>query len=404
MARQYGYWVELDSAMKFSDDGEGSWIQAFPEGTYNHPLYGELKFDEKKLKDFVQSVKDRVRGVQPDIDYDHKMFSGEAAGWVHDAEYRPGEGLHLNVKWTPKAREAIANGSYKYFSPEFVDEWEHPKTKKVHSNVLAGGALTNRPFLKDILPVNLSELAGQSDPTNVPDPTTGGLMDPKELRKALGLAEDAPDADVNAKLTTLKQLHEAMNAPTPPVPTPPVPTPPVPTPPAPTDPKLSEKTIPELLAELNSAGIGADNPAMAMLNEMLAARDVTIQNQATQLREIQVDSKLSELDKGKKFAVPPAVKEKLRAIMLGVNKELGEQVFDAYKKTIDLGVVDLNEHGWQKKGEGTVSPTQALNAEIRKLQEADKELRYQDAYIEVCKMRPDLASAVRQDSYIKDGV
>jgi len=127
MARQYGIWVDLDS-LQFADNSTETWIQAFTEGTYNHPLFGEINFDEKKLKGFADSVKKQVRGVQPDIDFDHKMFSGEAAGWVKDARYEKGKGLSVQVDWTPKAKEAIANKSYKYFSPEFADEWEHPKT------------------------------------------------------------------------------------------------------------------------------------------------------------------------------------------------------------------------------------------------------------------------------------
>lgn len=112
---------------------------------------------------------------------------------------------------------------------------------------------------------------------------------------------------------------------------------------------------------------------------------------------------LDELDRGKKFAVPPAVKEQLREILLRSNKELGEAVYNTYKKTMELGVIDLNEYGWQRKGEA-VSATDALGAEVRKLMEADKELRYSDAYKIVAGQRPDLVDAARQDSYIRDGV
>jgi hypothetical protein len=395
MARQYGIWVDLDS-LQFDDNSTETWIQAFTEGTYNHPLFGEINFDEKKLKGFADSVKKQVRGVQPDIDFDHKMFSGEAAGWVKDARYEKGKGLSVQVDWTPKAKEAIANKSYKYFSPEFADEWEHPKTGKVFKDVMFGGALTNRPFLKDILPVNLSELA--IDQPAPPDPNAGGLMDPKALRKALGLSEDATDEAVNAKLTTLHQLHEAMNTP----PTPPAPPVP-PTPPTPPNPpkEFSEKDIPALLAQLNEQAVGG--PAVELLKQLMESQQLKIADQAKVLREIEVDKQLAELDKGKKFAVPPAVKEMLREILLNSSRELGETVMTAYKKTIDLGVIDLAEKGWQKTGE-SVSATTTLNAEIRKLQEADKALGYTEAYKIVARDRPDLVQAVRQDSYIRDGV
>jgi hypothetical protein len=319
------------------------------------------------------------------------MFSGEAAGWVKDAKYEKGHGLSVQVDWTPKAKEAIANKSYKYFSPEFADEWEHPKTQKVHKNVMFGGALTNRPFLKDILPVNLSELViDQPTPT---DPNPGGLMDPKALRKALGLSEDATDADVNAKLTTLHQLHEAMITQPPTPPAPPAPTPPAPIPPK----EFSEKDIPTLLAQLNEQAVGG--PAVELLKQLMESQQLKIADQATQLREIEVDKQLADLDKGKKFAVPPAVKEMLREILLHSSRELGETVMVAYKKTIDLGVIDLAERGWQKTGE-SVSATTSLEAEIRKLMEADKALGYTAAYKVIAAQRPDLVQAVREDSYI----
>jgi phage I-like protein len=405
MATSYGYWVDLQATPLSDIDDSGAWIQAFPEGTYQHPLFGEMKFDASRLQRFAAGVATNVRGTDLDIDYDHKMHTGEAAGWVREAEYRPGQGLHIKVDWTPKAREAIKNGEYRYFSPEFMDEWTHPKTGKTHKDVLNGGALTNRPFLKDILPVNLSELM-HDDQLNNPPSNEGNLMDPKELRKALGLAESATDAEVTAKLTELRQLHTVLqstpNPGTPPTPSPsPAPQPPAPTPtPTPTTPPVEQRTVQQMLAELSD--VNKDHPAVKMLTQIMEQQRTTIEQQQKALREIEVENILSELDRGKKFAVPPAVTEQLREILLKSSKEFGEQVYSAYKATLELGVVDLNEHGWQRRGEA-VSASQALNAEVAKLMEADKNLSYRDAYDEVARQRPDLAQAVREDSYIKGG-
>lgn len=223
-------------------------------------------------------------------------------------------------------------------------------------------------------------------------------MDPKELRKALGLAEDASDAEVTAKLTELRGLQTALS--TLPNPTPPAPTPPKEDP-KPTDPPKITATVPELLAQLSD--VNADHPAIKMLSTIMEQQRTTIDAQQKALREIEVEQMLADLDRGKKFAVPPAVKDQLKEILLRSNKELGEQVYEAYKKTLELGVVDLNEYGWQRKGEA-VNPATALNAEVAKLMEADKNLQYADAYRQIAGMRPDLVQAVRQESYIKDGV
>lgn len=402
MSGKYGYWVDLEG-IKFSEDDGGSWIQAFPEGTYNHPLFGEMEFNAERLKRFARSVKTNVRGTQLDIDYDHKMFTGKAAGWVTAAEYREGEGLHLNVQWTPEARQAIMNKEYKYFSPEFMDEWVHPKTGKTFKDVLNGGALTNRPFLKDILPVNLSELMlHEQHEEPAPKPSReGDLMDPKELRKALGLAEDASDAEVTAKLNELRGLQAALSTLPSPNPSHFPPEPKKDDPKPEDDPKPTPQTVEEALASLGA--LSENHPAVKMLTGLLEEQRAQIVAQRKILQEQKVDRMLEELDRGKKFAVPPAVKEQLRTILLNSEGELGQKVYDTYKQTLDLGVVDLEEHGWQRRGEAVDAST-ALNAEVRKLQEADKQLSYRDAYAEVCRQRPDLAQAVRQDSYIKDGV
>jgi phage I-like protein len=429
MPKEVGYWVDLfQQEVEFGDDNT-SWIQAFPEGTYNHPLFGEMKFDQSNLADFAKSVKNRVRGVQPDIDYEHKMFGGEAAGWVEEARYEEGKGLALKVNWTPKARSAIANREYRYFSPTFAEEWEHPKTQKTHKNVLFGGALTNRPFLKDILPVNLSDIVEAPTPNQNTPQSEGDLMDPKTLRKTLGLAEDATDEQVNQKLGVLAALSEALTtapslAPAPGNVTPPATTPTtttVPTtttttttgttltpelaltlglpPGAPSQSNPEGKSVEQLLAELGQVG---QNPAIAALTNLMEAQRSEIMALRKDQHAQNVDRLLKELDYGKKFVVPPAVKDQLRHIMLNSPWELAGKVYDAYKQTIELGVVELDERGWARRGE-IATPVETLNKEVAKLMEADKNLSYRDAYAAVSKDRPDLAQAVRQDAYIKEG-
>jgi len=181
---RFGYYADLRS-VKLDERGN-SWIQAMRVGEYQHPRHGKLQFTLDRLMRFAESVKTKIRGIEPDIDYDHKMDPArghEAAGWVRDAKVE-GDALYLLVDWTKTAAEKIKEGAYRYFSPEFQDTWTDA-AGKVHRDVLFGGGITNRPFLKDLLPLNLSELSF-AEPTNKEEG-----VDPKELRKKLGLAEDA---------------------------------------------------------------------------------------------------------------------------------------------------------------------------------------------------------------------
>lgn len=149
----YGYIVQLAEG-----DEVPTRINALKVGDYKHPLYGEIKVTSERLKNFAKNVMEKVRGVDLDIDYAHKSKDDKAAGWVRSAEVEDDK-LWLTVEWTPAAAEAIKNKEYRYFSPEFFDKWTD-STGTVHRDVLAGGGITNRPFMKDLVPLNFSEFDG----------------------------------------------------------------------------------------------------------------------------------------------------------------------------------------------------------------------------------------------------
>lgn len=190
MAR-FGYYADL-RGLSFSEGAKPkTWIMAAKVGEYLHPTYGKISFSAERIQRFADSVKNKVRGIALDIDYDHKADparGNEAAGWVEDAKVE-GDALMLLVEWTKTAAEKVKEGAYRYFSPEFQDEWQDA-TGVTHRDVLFGGGITNRPFLKNLLPINLSEL------TFAERNNEGNSMDPlKELRKLYGLAEDGSQDD-----------------------------------------------------------------------------------------------------------------------------------------------------------------------------------------------------------------
>ena len=207
MTKKISYLIELNS-INFSTDtsntnaAASSWIQAMPLGKYSHPVYGEINITPEKVARFADNVNRKVRGTDLDIDYDHKEYGGEAAGWVKQAEPRA-DGLWILVEWTAKAWEAIKSKAYRYFSPEFDDEWSNPKTGEKYTDVLFGGGITNRPFLKDILPLNLSEkfseLEGEKNMT--PEQI-------KELFALLGLEDGADFETMKAKFAELAAKNE----------------------------------------------------------------------------------------------------------------------------------------------------------------------------------------------------
>lgn len=145
---KYGYTVALHEEVPER-------IQALRTGKYKHPVYGDIEITSERLTKFAASVNDKIRGIDLDIDYDHKERDGKAAGWVRTAEVE-GDTLWLSVDWTDPAKEAIGKKEYRYFSSEIMDDWTDADGVK-HEDVLAGGGLTNRPFLKNLAPLNFSE-------------------------------------------------------------------------------------------------------------------------------------------------------------------------------------------------------------------------------------------------------
>lgn len=365
---KFGFYSDL-RGIQFHE-GHKTWMQALPLGKYKHPLYGELVFNEERAKRFAANVNNNVVGTALDIDYDHKAHTGKAAGWVQQAESRGANGLFIEVEFTPEAAAAIKAGEYRYFSPEFADKWTHPKSGTEFTDVLRGGGLTNRPFLKDIMPVNLAELSFLF-------PTKEEGVTPKELREALGLAETATDEEVRAKL---KELAE-------------------------TKPQDKPEDKPDaneaLLAELKK--FAETNPAMKALADMVQAQQTVLADQAKQLTAMSeqmklhgVRTQLDEATKGK-LVLAPAAREAFEKIMLG--DSVADQA-SAFLKLLAEGtaIVETGERGG---GDPTkLDETDAEKLWDKKLAElmASDKLSYGDAAIELAKRDPKLFAEYREES------
>jgi hypothetical protein len=140
-------------------DKDVTWLHAMPVGTFKHPVYGELSFTSERLQTFADNIKNKVRKIDLDIDFDHKQDiakGSQAAGWIKDADVKD-DGLWIGVAFTDDAKAEVNAGKWRYLSPEFLDEWTDEASGTVHKDVMLGAALTNRPFLKDLLPIAASE-------------------------------------------------------------------------------------------------------------------------------------------------------------------------------------------------------------------------------------------------------
>ena len=400
---KFAYLTNIQS-IHLDETADAQWVHAMSIGNFKHPVHGDLNLTPERSKNFADSVNNRVRGIDPDIDYDHKLRTDEAAGWVKKAEARD-DGLWLLVEWTKAAATKIKEKAYRYFSPTYDDEWTDTAGVK-HKDVVFGGALTNRPFLKDLVPVNLSELVGDP-PVELNQRKEGDGMDPKKLRTMLGLAETATDAEVEVKLKALSELKP---------------------PPGPSDPavlratlklpatatdaeveaalkKLAEPpvlpegiTVEQALAQLAEV---STNPAQKALVELVQSQheELTVLNGKN--KEQRIETKLSELDdmfKGKDFTVPPAVKNHLRYVMMNSPEVTANEIFEQYKKTLDLGLIDLTEKGWARRGT-EYTPGQRFEKAVKALMEENKDMLYADAVERVSSENPKLYDEYRDEAF-----
>lgn len=399
MAYQVGYWVDLHGVTLSDDENLTTTFQAMPYGEYDHPIYGKINLTIDKAKAMAQNIVNRVRGTDLDIDYDHKQDAAKgsaAAGWVQAAEARE-DGLWLTVKWTKGAWDAIKAGEWRYFSPEFHDEWTHPKTKEVHKDVLFGGALTNRPFLKDIMPLNMSELF-EEQANQQQEEGTG--MDPKKLRKLLGLPEDATDEQVE------KAIADAPEGAVIGVP---------PEEPAndkgdkgdkPDDQSSSQE--PQTIAASEGATqevikrlTESTDPNVKALAEMVGALQTTVQTQGVALQLAETDNVIKRLSEPKDGKVLPASSlNAMKEILLKAPKAMSDDIVKLFEGLRDAGGVELNERGSEgdhRSGEGD-NPTKKFTEKVEAMVKEDK-ISFGEATERVAKLHPDLYEGHRQGSY-----
>jgi phage I-like protein len=401
---EFGFLVDVSTGVRLDESGEvvTSWVQAIPLGKWQHPIHGEINITSERAQRFADNVKKNVRGQDLDIDYDHKEKTGEAAGWVKDAEARA-DGVYLFIEWTKSAASKIKEKAYRYFSPDFFDKWEHPSLKETFEDVLAGGALTNRPFLKGILPINLSEAFAEHT-----DPLLGVLakklqevgVDPKKLRLLLGLKEDAADADVTAALTEKGLTVDDFKAEPPKE--------------EPTKPEDKDKEEPvqiaasEILELAKKLSESSTSPEVKQLAELVSGMGQVLDSTQKQLttteaayRLAEADARVIKLNEGKKRIFAPAVTDKLKEIMVGnlQGKQLSDTVLEMFETISKDGLVELGERGYSRTGnENDKSATQRYNEAVQKYMKENANVTYADACTAVSGQDEKLFAEYRAES------
>lgn len=163
-----GHSVALANAEMPNEDGL-QWIEMLP--TAEKARNGEWYFtvEESDLGTYAQHIRENADRIP--VDYDHgggsrRLMGGStrAAGWLTgEAEVRRTEDdeprLYARVKWTPRARQEITDGEFRFISPEFSFKKREAKTGLLtQAKEFAAATLTNRPFFRQLAPVLAEQL------------------------------------------------------------------------------------------------------------------------------------------------------------------------------------------------------------------------------------------------------
>lgn len=200
-----------------------SWIEILREGEWDYNG-SKVTVTADTIANMIKNFSSNVRGTffdenktipTLDIDFEHKRdkkYGHDAAGWFGQLESRVIDGVTTlwmkPIQWTETGLTAIKDGIKKYFSVEF-DDWTNPETGITYKDVLFGGALTNRPYVKNLSPVKLAE----ETPNIVKKEKTMKKLLAELSAAGVSMSSDATDEFIEEKaISHIKYLSEKLSA------------------------------------------------------------------------------------------------------------------------------------------------------------------------------------------------
>jgi hypothetical protein len=278
----------------------------------------------------------------------------------------------LLVDWTPAGHKSVKEKEFRYFSSELADEWTDAKGNK-YKDVVFGGGITNRPYMKNLVPLNLSELSFKEPQAPVQD--KGDQVDPKELRRKLGLSEAATDAEVDAKLSEVAKLGAPAND-------------------------------PNDLGAL--AKLAEGNPVIRAFMDQMSQTTQMLKDAEARAALAETQRRLGELTtKDAKVSFSAATLNEIMALMTGAPAQLNEKLFAVLKSISDgSGVTTLGELGGTSPGgqddkalPGAGNAEKKFNDAVEAEMKASK-LSFVDALEKVTRDQPAMYNDYRKAVYI----
>lgn len=134
---------------EFADPPAPPWIPFLPRpGTYTHPTYGTIVITAERNARFVDHFRRGIYQVPLPVSAEHEPLVSGALGWIVDLRQNDDGSVDALVEWTDRGRALLADGRFKFISPEWWDVWVDPVDGTEYRDIATGAALTVRPFFK----------------------------------------------------------------------------------------------------------------------------------------------------------------------------------------------------------------------------------------------------------------
>lgn len=141
-------------------------IQLLKVGKFFDPRYGKFTITTKLFSELVKNFKNGSLKREVSLDYIHDG-AGVSAGWLKDVFEKKDEngidGLFANVELSGSGKTQLSQKNFKYVSAEFDPKYVDNESGELIGAVLEGAGLTNRPVIRGMKAVQLSEDDGSEE-------------------------------------------------------------------------------------------------------------------------------------------------------------------------------------------------------------------------------------------------
>jgi phage I-like protein/cation transport regulator ChaB len=352
-------------------------VEIMRVGKWQHPVYGNFKITNETMKNIISNFDNKVRGTDISFDLEHGSTNhkSEAVCWVKKLR-KEGSKLFAEVEWTDLGIEKIKSKSFKYFSPEFRFIYKDNETGSVFKDVLFGGGLTNRPFIKNMNPIMLSETIESNEynselysPCKNVESEVNSMNE--ELMKLLKLSETATEAEMKTAVKTLLEGNVKLSE--------------------------MESKVTELEGKISALN-NEKSELTVKLNEAMGSKsNVEQENIKLNERVKNIESQLITteweniyniaLSEGK---IVPAMAEVFKSQFMANPEQTKETI-----KNLPV-LVKLNEQGTSQGKEEEKTNMALFEEKVNNIMLTEK-LAYDEATIKVASQEPDLYLSVRNE-------